>query len=289
MFEKETRLAAVLELQSQRNLLDPSNPIPLVVDARGGKRVRVALQLVNGPEGMMELSIAGDMPWLEPETKRLTLVGGEKGDCIVVVRSDGDGEFGNLLFSWEGTSKTLSQSVMVQRQVAGSGSGTATQSPPASTGGAAPKIENSADKQRKENERKQKIETLKNYIKGMAPDFFISWDEEQLIFRKGGEMNFSHNETEAVLHKLCTEGGWTRESRLRESLKAQLIEATKDDGVVDRKELDQAVDFAVKRKMPRRDALELCITIMLDCNLKPARAGFFGGTIIDAYRKQFGL
>ncbi len=279
MFEKETRLIAVLERQSQRNLLDPSNPIPLVVDARVGKGVRIPLQLVNGPEGMMELSIAGDMPWLEPETKRLTLLGGEKGACVVVARSDGEGEFGNLLFSWEGISKTLCQSVMVQRQVM----------PSTAAKGDALKLDPRPPVKVDPAERQQRIETLKNYIMGMAPDFFISWDEEQLVFRKSGGLNFTHNETEAVLHRLCTDGGWTRESRLRELLKAQLIEATKDDGVVDREELDQVVGFAVKRKMPRRDALELCITIMLDGTLKPAKAGFFGGTIIDAYRKQFGL
>jgi len=301
MFEKEPRLMAVLDRQTQRNLLDPSNPMPLVVDAKGSKPVRIGLQLVNGPEGVMDVSIVGDASWLQPETRRLTLLGSEKGDCIVSVHPDGDGEFANLLFSWEGLTKTVGQSVMVQRQAApksqpgatgqtaGSSSGLSggtTQQPPGGRDSATDR--DPQDQVRRERERQDRIEKLKAYVKGMAPDLFISFDEEQQIFRKGGDLGFSPNETEALLHKLCTEGGWTREARLRDSLKAQLIEATKDDGVVDQKELDQAVDFAIKRKMPRKDALELCVTIILDNNLKPKKF-LFGGTIIDAYRKKFGL
>lgn len=288
MYEKEPRLMAVVDRQSQRNLLDPSNPLPLVVDARGTKPVRIGLQLVNGPEGVVDVSIAGDASWLQPETRQLTLLGSERGDCIVAVHPDGDGEFANLLFSWEGLTKTVGQSVMIQRQ-----SSPPPPKPPGSSGqsaapGGSSQTQGAANSTDRERERKERVEKLKIYINGMAPDKFISFDEEQAIFRKGGDLGFSPNETEAVLHKLCTDGGWTREVRLRDSLKVQLIEATKDDGVVDQKELDQAVDFAIKRKMPRKDALELCITIMLDNNLKPKK-NFFGVSIIDAYRKKFGL
>lgn len=289
MYEKEPRLMAVVDRQSQRNLLDPSNPMPLIVDARGTKPVRIGLQLVNGPEGVVDVSIAGDASWLQPETRQLTLLGSERGDCIVSVHPDGDGEFANLLFSWEGLTKTVGQSVMIQRQ------STPASPPPkpgasgqSATTGASSQPQGGASSADRERERKERVEKLKAYIYGMAADKFISFDEEQLVFRKGGELGFSPNETEAVLHKLCTEGGWTREVRLRDSLKVQLVEATKDDGVVDQKELDQAVDFAIKRKMPRKDALELCVTIMLDNNLKPKK-NFWGVSIIDAYRKKFGL
>jgi hypothetical protein len=281
MYEKEPRLVAVVERQTQRNLLDPSNPMPIVVDARNGKMVRFALILENGPEGVMNVSVAGDASWLQPETRNLTLLGSEKAECIVGVHPDGEGEFANLLFSWEGLTKTITLSVMVQRQCPAASQ---TSGPASQAGGG-----NTASTKPPQSDWRERAETLKNYIKGMAPDLFISYSEEQAIFRKGGDLRFSTNDTEALLHKLCSDGGWTRETRLRDSLKAQLIEATKDDGIVDRGELNQAVDFAIKRKMPRKDALELCITLILDNNLKPQKAGFFGGTIIDAYRKQFGL
>jgi hypothetical protein len=270
--DKDPQLQAVIDKQSLRNLLDPSNPNPLVVDTRGGKAVRFAIQVANGPEGLINLKIASDQPWLQPEANHLTLVGGERSDLIVSAGHDGQGEFAQLSFSWEGTKSTLSQSVLVQRQVpAGTAKGSA---------GPQPGLP---------SDREERIKKLNKFIQGCGgKDKFIDYKEEQRVFAKGGDLEFSLNETEALLNKQCTEGGWTRETRLRETLAAQLVEATKDDGVVDKAELDAAVNFAVRRNMPRRDALELCVTIMLDKNLRPKK-NWFGKSVIDDYRKTFGL
>lgn len=279
LFETDPRLHAVIDKKSRRNLLDHTNPDPLSVNLTGDRSVRFAVQIVNGPEGLIELSIAADTGWLKPETERLTLVGGEKGECIISAQTGGVGEFGNLLFSWEGSKATLCQSVLVRRQ----------------HDGRKPPVPDIFDD---ELDLKRRIAALEKFIKGCAPDKFIDFDEEQRTFRKGGELEFEPTEVESILHRLCKEGGWTRETRLRDTLKAQLIEATKDDGVVDKVELAGAVAFAVNRKMPHKDALELCVTIMLDNNLRAAPLlprwlwwlrWLFKRTIIDGYRKQFGI
>lgn len=247
LHEKDPQLAAVIDKQSRRNLLDNSDPNPLLVDTSAGKAVRVALQINNGPEGLIDLAISSDEPWLELESNRLTLVGGESKDCIFKVKSDGDTEFANLLLSWEGAANTLCQGVMIQRKLAGRPAGNASSSPPP----VAP--DRSAD-----------VTALQKFIEGCAPDKFIDKSEEHQIFRKGGAIGFSLTETESVLNRLCSDGGWTRQVRLEDKLTAMLHEATKDDGVIDQQEYDHVVNFAIKRLMPRRDADELCITLILN-------------------------
>ena len=102
LIEKDPQLNAVVDTQSQRNLLDPSDPNPLVVDTTSGE-MEFALDIDNGPEGLMDLAISSDEPWLEPQSARLSLLGGESGACRLKAKAGGDGEFANLLLSWEGT------------------------------------------------------------------------------------------------------------------------------------------------------------------------------------------
>jgi hypothetical protein len=115
--ETDPRLVAVRDKQTGRDLLDSSHPNPLVIDTRPGRPVRFALVVENGPEGLMDLTITSDESWLVPEAKRLTLVGGESDVCIVTAAPDGDAEFANLLFSWQGAEKPLSASVMLMRKL----------------------------------------------------------------------------------------------------------------------------------------------------------------------------
>ena len=129
--ETDPRLAAVRDKQTGRNLLDPSDPNPLVIDTSAGRAIRFGLVIENGPQGLIDLSITSDESWLVPETKRLTLVGGESGQCIVTAAPDGDAEFANLLLSWQGAKKPLSASVMFMRKLPPSAG-------PASAGPAAP-------------------------------------------------------------------------------------------------------------------------------------------------------
>jgi hypothetical protein len=248
--EKDPHLRAVIDTASQRNLLDPKNPTPLEVNFANGKAARIGLVIQNSDAGLIDLAISSDEKWVEPERSRLTLPKGASGECHFTAKPDGDSEFANLLFSWEGTSQTLCQSVMVQRK---------SKSPSGST-------------KPDDGDKPIAIEKLVKFIKGCAPDKFIDYDEEQQIFRKGGELGFDPSETESILNRLCGEGGWTRQTRLTDKLTAMLHEATEDDGVIDEQEYEHILNFAIKRAMPRRDADEHCITLILDNAWKAKKA-----------------
>lgn len=275
--EKDPQLVAVVDVKTDRNLLDSSDPKPLVVDLSNGKAKRLSLRIENGPEGLIDLAIAGDQSWLQPETQKLTLVGGENGECIVALKPDGDGEFATLLLSWEGMERTLSQPVMVMRNLADTATAgkldgeTGTVLPP-------------------KPERSAAIRKLEKYIEGCGGnDKYIDHEEEQKIFRNGGRVELTLTEIEALLNRKCSEGGWTRCTRLTEKLTAMLNEATKDDGVIDQQEFGDVVNFAVKRKMPRKEAVEHCVTLILDNRWKAKEGLLSGGSWFKKLCSQFGL
>ena len=275
MEEKDPQLAGVVDKQTQRNLLADANP--LVVDVSGGKEVRAGVRIDNGPEGLINLAISSDQPWLQPETARLTLVGGESGDCVVLVKPEGDTEYANLLLSWEGIQQTLSVAVMVMRTLA-------TSPPPPPPGGEQPTTPPEPPA------RQEAIRTLLRFIDGCGgPDKFIDIDEEHNIFRKGGALELSLTEIESLLNRRCTEGGWTRQLRLTEKLSALLKEAMQDDGLIDQQEYEHIVNFAVRRGMPRRDADEHCITLILDSGWARFIKQGWMNKWFDKKRKQYGL
>lgn len=270
---KDPQLVGVVDKKSKRNLLDPSNPNPLEIDLSGGNPVRFELEILNGPEGLIELAISADESWLEPESQRLTLLGGEKGNMVCKAKPGSDTRFANLLFSWEGNDQTLCQSVMVfQSGVKEEGSGP--QRPP--------------EPPPKPKKRQEALDSLTAYIMGCGGvDKFIDVDEENKIFRKGGALELSFSEVESLLNLKCSEGGWTRQNRLTEKLTAMLREATKDDGAIDKQEFEHVLNFAIKRRMPRRDAIEHCVTLILD-NAWKAKEGMFDKWF-SKLRKQCGL
>jgi hypothetical protein len=111
---------------------------------------------------------------------------------------------------------------------------------------------------------------LQRFIEGCgAPDKFIDRDEEQIIYRRGGELDLSLAEIEMLLDACCAVGGWTRHSRLAEELSRRLLAAIDDDGAIARDEFDAVIDHAVERHMPRKSAEEHCLTLMLDRKWHP--------------------
>lgn len=278
--ESDPQLAAVQDKKTKRNLLDPSDPNPYTVEIPAGKKVRFHLEILNGPEGLIDLAIASDEPWLEPETSRLTLVGGEAGDCIFSAKPQGDTKFANILFSWEGCEKTLCESVMIMRKLPGSGGGKVVAK--SSTAGTA------KAKPPGKGKRLEAVNRLVKFIDSCGgPDKFIDTEEEHAIFRKGGALELSLTEIEAALNRRCSDGGWARQSRLSEKLFAMLHEAAKDDGMVDHQSYDHIVNFAVKRRMPRRDADEHCVTLILD-NAWRVKESFFDKWFTTK-RRKYGL
>ena len=281
LIEKDPQIAAVVDKATGRDLLDASNPNPLSIDLTGGKVLRFELGIKNGEEGLIDLAISADEVWLAPEKNRLTLVGSENGAIVFEATPEGDNDFANILFSWEGINQSLCQSVMVMRrrkepQETASASGQT--AAPASPAAPSPR----------RAKRTQAVEVLKKFIDGCGgPDKFIDVEEEYKIFRKGGELELTLTEVESILNRCCGDGGWTRQTRLTEKLTAMLHEATKDDGVIDKNEYDHILSFAVKRLMPRKDADEHCVTLILD-NAWKVKEGVFDKWFTKK-RKQYGL
>jgi hypothetical protein len=137
----------------------------------------------------------------------------------------------------------------------------------------------------------QRLEAVNRLVKFIdscgGPDKFIDTEEEHAIFRKGGALELSLTEIEAALNRRCSDGGWVRQSRLSEKLFAMLHEAAKDDGMIDHQAYDHIVNFAVKRRMPRRDADEHCVTLVLD-NAWRVKESFFDKWF-SKKRRKYGL
>jgi hypothetical protein len=276
----DPKLASVRDKQSQRDLLDPSDPSPFVVDTSAGSPVRFGLLIENGPEGLIDLAVSSDEPWLQPEKDRLMLVGGESGDCILTAGPDGEGDCANLVLSWEGSESALCQTVMIMRKLSAS---------PPPPGGKPDTEKGEKPPVPPPKSPSDAAKKLLKLIDGFGePDSFIDIEEEYKVFRKGGDLELSPTEVESILNRRCSEKKWSRQRRLTEKLTVMLREATQDDGLVDKQEFDHIVNFAVGRKMPRKDVLEHCVDLMLDNNFR-AKQGFLkNGPWFDKLRRQFG-
>ena len=118
---------------------------------------------------------------------------------------------------------------------------------------------------------------LYRFIDGAGgPDKYIDLDEERLIFEKGDSLGIWAGQVEAMLNHRCKQHGWTRAKEIAYYLKIMLIEATKDDGVIDKKEFDHIVGFAVAVRMPRKDALRTCIEMIERGGWKTKNDGLLG-------------
>jgi hypothetical protein len=115
LMEKDPRIASIVDRNSQRNLLD--DPHPVEVDTKSGTG-RFVLLVNNGYEAPAEVTIRSDQAWLQPQSTQLSLMGGAQAECVVQATASGEGEFGNLCFSWEGASETYSEYVLVWRKAA---------------------------------------------------------------------------------------------------------------------------------------------------------------------------
>ena len=93
-------------------------------------------------------------------------------------------------------------------------------------------------------------------------DKYIDAEEEEMIFEKAEELEIWRGQAEAMLNHRCKQHGWTRESEVSYYLTVMLEEATKDDGVIDKKEFDHILGFATAVRMPRRDAIRKCCAIV---------------------------
>ncbi len=129
--------------------------------------------------------------------------------------------------------------------------------------------------------------TLRKYIEGAGgPDRYVDEEEEQDIFQKGQSLKVDQPTVEAVLNQMCRDNGWTREKEIVADLYDHLDEATKDDGVVDQKEFEHSVNYAVAMNMPRKRAMELSVKFVQD-NRLAIKKGFFGKNWFEPLLKQY--
>jgi hypothetical protein len=113
--------------------------------------------------------------------------------------------------------------------------------------------------------RTNTLETLERFIDGCAAvDGFFDLHEEHAVFRKGGELGLSLEDVTSIIDERCRILGWTRHSALTEQLKQMLQALVQKDGEIDHREFERLIRHAVGRKMPRRQAEEHCLTLMLD-------------------------
>ncbi len=95
-----------------------------------------------------------------------------------------------------------------------------------------------------------------------GPDKYIDKEEESDIFDQANTLDVWKGQAEAMLNHRCKAHKWTRESEITYYLRVMLEEATKDDGVIDKKEFDHVVGFAVAVRMPRKDAIRICCQLV---------------------------
>lgn len=109
---------------------------------------------------------------------------------------------------------------------------------------------------------------LYRFIEGIGHDKYISLEEEREVLLKADSLLISDAQAEAMLNLRCRRNKWIRESDVTFFLRVMLEAATKDDGLIDKKEFEQAVNFAVALLMPRKDAGRICHSIIVDSGWK---------------------
>lgn len=95
-----------------------------------------------------------------------------------------------------------------------------------------------------------------------GPDKYIDATEEKEIFEQASAMGVWGGQAEAMINHRCKQHGWTRENEIVYYLRIMLEEATKDDGVIDKKEFDHVIGFAAAVRMPRKDAIRRCCALV---------------------------
>jgi hypothetical protein len=115
LIEKDPNLAAIIDPKTSRNLQNDPNPVVEAILLPGGS-VTISLCIENSWEAPLDLTVSADQEWLDPRTRTLSLMGGETGECHLIVQAKGKDEFANLCFSWKGARETHQEYVLVWRK-----------------------------------------------------------------------------------------------------------------------------------------------------------------------------
>ncbi|MDA7928929.1 hypothetical protein N9B54_03115 [Mariniblastus sp.] len=133
----------------------------------------------------------------------------------------------------------------------------------------------------------ESIKKLRKLIQGFgSSDKYIDQNEEQDVFDKGQSLEIDRATIEAILNQICRDNGWIREKDIVPDIYDQLDEATMDDGVINRKEFDHSINYAVAMNMPRKRAMQLSVKYVLDKRLA-IKKPFLGRDWFEALRRQY--
>ena len=125
---------------------------------------------------------------------------------------------------------------------------------------------------------KEQQDKLYAFIKGCGEvDKYIDAEEQQEIYDMAATLEIWKGQAEAMLNHMCRVHGWTREADLTYYMKIMLHEATKDDGVIDKKEFDHILGFGVMTRMPRKDAIRICCRLVREAGWETENEGLFKG------------
>lgn len=123
---------------------------------------------------------------------------------------------------------------------------------------------------------KEQHSKLYSFIKGCGEvDKYIDAEEQQEIYEMADTMDIWQGQAEAMLNHMCRQNDWTREADLAYFMKIMLLEATKDDGVIDKKEFDHILGFGVMTRMPRKDAIKICCKLVRENGWETEAEGRF--------------
>jgi hypothetical protein len=122
-----------------------------------------------------------------------------------------------------------------------------------------------------------------------APDSFIDQDEETDVIDAGASLGLDSAAIESLINQMCRRGGWTREKDIIDDVYDVLKEATADDGVIDQKEFEHCVGYAVSMNMPRKRALALAVRFIQDEGLSVKKTGLlFSKDWFSPLKEQYG-
>lgn len=121
---------------------------------------------------------------------------------------------------------------------------------------------------------------------GGRQDGWVPAEEEARLLGEAGAAGVPEEDAEAVLHAVCREHGWARESELTADLGDLLETAASSEDGLDEELFDLAVDYAASLGMPRKRALGRCVRVVVEGGL-PVKTGLLAGDWFEALRRQY--
>jgi tetratricopeptide (TPR) repeat protein len=123
---------------------------------------------------------------------------------------------------------------------------------------------------------------LERFIRNSVKDHFIDEEQENAIFRLGGELELGLPTIDDLLNVMCVKEKIVRYTDLSQELLLRLKKSEIKTGNVSQEAFENIVGYAAKNNMPRKKAVEHCVILMLDHRIQ-------GGDWLGELKKKLGL